>query len=439
MRKRIEIIAIIVLIFSILWVLTSHTSPIVATVVIGGIASILFYFRTYRQADLRDHLKMYEEASNRLTSGEKVDYIAPIALSGDEVLGSAYNDLIKYVEDRAREIRKSKQMIDSVTKVIDAPLVIIGASGRIDYANNSFHKLAKRDTLRKVSYEKVRNKELRALLEDALIREVVTKKELVVKEKYYEVVVQPLYGDDKRFSGVVLLFHDVTELKTYQNLQREFFTNASHELKTPITAIKGCADILISGSAPEDMAKEFLNIILKENLRLENLVKDLFLVNRFDTNQINLEREMIDLNGMLTDIMVQIETIAELKSQPIELMSDDQINIKGDPIRLEQCFLNLLTNAIHYSPEMTRIEIMMTKMGRKVEIKIRDYGTGIPKKDLPHIFERFYRVDRARARHSGGTGLGLAIVKATIEAHHGSITVESEEEVGTTFTIILPL
>jgi len=438
MKKWVNMSILAVAIFSFLWLIIYFTPPHIATSLIGLLGLILFYFKSYKQAGLKEHLKRYEDASNRLTSGEKVDFIAPIALSQDEVLGSAYNDLIKYVEDRAREVRKSQQMIDSVTTVIESPLVIIGANGRIDYANNSFHKLVRRDILQNVSYERIKNKELRALLQDALIRETVARKEFEVKNKYYEVDTQPLYDDEKHFLGVILLFHDVTELKTYQNLQREFFTNASHELKTPITAIKGCADILLTGTAPEDMVKEFLNIIVKENLRLENLVKDLFLVNRFDTNQIDLNREMIDLNQMIIDIMAQIETIAELKNQPIDLISDDQITVKGDPLRLEQCFLNLLTNAIHYSPEMTRIEIMMQKIKEIIEIKIKDYGTGIPKKDLPHIFERFYRVDRARARHSGGTGLGLSIVKATIEAHNGSITVESEEEVGTTFTIVLP-
>ncbi|MCL1990850.1 MAG: ATP-binding protein [Defluviitaleaceae bacterium] len=387
---------------------------------------------------MKKHLQLYEEVSNKLTSGEKVDYITPIALSQDEVLGAAYNALIKYVGDRAAEVRKSQQMIDSVTTVIEAPLIIIGANGRVDYANNSFLKLVKRDSLTNVSYEKIKNKALKALLQDVLIREVASKKEIDIKQQYYEAVSQPLYDDGQRFSGVVLLFHNVTELKTYQNLQREFFSNASHELKTPITAIKGCVDILISGSAPQDMEKEFLSIIAKENLRLENLVKDLFLVNRFDTNQIDLKKESIDLNDLIEDVIKQVETLVALKSQSISLICDEQIHVEGDPLRLTQCFLNLITNAIHYTPETTQIEMMMTQTGSQIEIKIKDYGTGIPKKDLPHIFERFYRVDRARSRHSGGTGLGLAIVKATIEAHQGKITVESEEEVGTTFTMTLP-
>lgn len=432
-------IGLAIAIFVLAWFLMSFLAPLVAAVLITVLGLILAYFRSHKHADLRAHLKMYEETANKLTSGEKVDHIAPIALSGDEVLGAAYNELIKYVGDSVAEARKSKRMIKSVTTVIDAPLVIISANGRIDYANNSFLKLARRDSLKNVSYEKIKNKALSALLQDALIREVVAKKEIEIKQKYYDSVSQPLYDEDRRFSGVVVLFHNVTELKTYQNLQREFFTNASHELKTPITAIKGCTDILISGAAQGQMAKEFLHIIAKENLRLENLVKDLFLINRYDTNQIDLKKEMIHLNDMIENVIVQTETIAELKRQPIEFTSEERFDFKGDRLRLEQCFLNLLTNAIHYSPDETRIEITIARINSTIEIKIKDYGTGIPKQDLPHVFERFYRIDRSRDRHSGGTGLGLAIVKSTIEAHRGSIIVESEEEVGTTFTMMLPV
>ena len=439
MTKYLKIFGFTVIIFAGIWASIEFLEPFAATIVIGLLVSSLVYTRQNSHADLKAHLKRYEDIANQLTSGKKADYIVPITLSQDEVLGTAYNDLIKYVGERSAQIRRSQQMIDSVTKAIDAPLVIIGANGHIDYANNSFLKLVRRDSLKNATYEKVKNKELRALLQDALIREIVVKKEIQVKAQYYESISQPLYDENKLFSGVIVLFHDVTELKIYENLQREFFTNASHELKTPITAIKGCVDILASQTAPKKMEKEFLAIIAKENLRLEQLVKDLFLVNRFDTNQINLEKADIDLNQLIADVIVQTETIAGLKRQSIAFQSEDQFSFRGDPARLEQCFLNLLTNAIHYSPEATHIEIMLAQIGSNIEIKMKDYGTGIPKQDLPHIFEKFYRVDRARTRHSGGTGLGLAIVKSTIEAHGGSIQVESEEEVGTTFTIHLPI
>lgn len=440
MKKHLKTITQIAIML-IVTALTIHfLDPFLSTLIVGLLGLFLIIRKQTSHHDLKAQLQQYEIIANRLTSGKKADYVVPLSFSEDEILGSAYNDLINYVAERSAELKWQQQMIDSITKTIDVPLVMIGANGKIDYANQSFLRLAKRETFKNATYEKVKDKALRALLQDVLIREVVVKKEIQIKETFFEVSAQPFYDEDRRFSGIIVLFHDVTTLKTYQNLQREFFTNASHELKTPITAIKGCVDILASEKAPKQMEKEFLAIIAKENLRLEQLVQDLFLVNRYDTHQINLEKEIIDLNQLIDHVILQTETISALKNQSVSKHTGDgDYLFPGDLVRLEQCFLNLLTNAIHYSPESTYIEIIMTQVESQIIIQLKDYGTGIPKQDLPHIFEKFYRVDRARTRHSGGTGLGLAIVKATIEAHDGTISVDSVEEIGTTFTITLPL
>lgn len=415
-----------------------YLTPFMGTVVIGALCFFLVYYRTHANAKLTRQLLRYEEAAVQLTSGKKADYIAPIALSQDEVFGSAYNDLIKYVGDRGDEVRKSRQMIKSVTMAIDAPLVIVNTYGRIDYANYSFLKMVKRESLKNTHYGKLKNKELRQLLEDALIRERDVKKDIYIRGKFYEAISTPLYEESRQFTGIVVLFQDVTELKNYQNLQREFFTNASHELKTPIAAIKGSMAILKSGKVTETVAAEFLDIIETENARLEQLVKDLFLVSRYDMNQIDLNKEEIDLNLMIVTVIDQVYNMAKLKSQPIRFFEKSQVTLFADGLKIEQCLLNLLTNAVHYSPDATEIELTLSQSDTDIQIELKDYGTGIPEADLPHIFERFYRVEKGRARHTGGTGLGLSIVKSTIEAHGGVITAQSAEEIGTTFTIILP-
>lgn len=407
---------------------------VVAVLIISGV-----YFGYQSRANLKKQLKLYESAANKMMSGEKVNFVAPIAISKGEVLGPTYNDLIKYVADSVAEVNKSQQMIKSVTSVVDSPLVIINTTGYIDYANQSFRKLTKHESLKSISYNKLEPTILRRLIQDALIREVIVKNELEIRGTYYNSVSQPLYDEDKRFSGVVILFHDVTELKTYQNLQREFFTNASHELKTPITAIKGCAEILLRGDLPSEAQMEFLEIIAKENERLSNLVKDLLLLNLYDTNQIELNKKEFSLNDLIKDILMQTESIATLKSQQVLFNFDSEYIFKGDRSRLKQCLLNLVTNAIHYSPDETTIVLSLAKTQSQIIIKVKDLGIGIPKKDVKHIFERFYRVDKARDRHTGGTGLGLSIAKSIIKAHDGKIKVKSEEGKGTTFIISFPI
>lgn len=439
MKKNLRMAGNILTVLSVSFVVFYAVGFMTSAIVAAVLVLIVIYFGCQTRANLKKQLKLYEEAANKMMSGEQVDFVAPIALSKGEVLGPAYNNLIKYVSDSVAEVNKSQQMIKSVTTVIDAPLVIINTKGCIDYANQSFQKLTQHAALKNVSYDQIKPIVLRKLIQDALIREVIVKNELEINGTYYNSVSQPLYDEDSRFSGVVILFHDVTELKTYQNLQREFFTNASHELKTPITAIKGCVEILLSGGLPSEAQVEFLEIIAKENERLGNLVKDLLLINRYDTNQIELNKKKFALSDLIKDVIVQTESIAALKSQKVVFEFESEYYFKGDRSRLEQCFLNLVTNAIHYSLDETKIHLSFAKGQSCLVIKIKDAGIGIPKEDVKYIFERFYRVDKARNRHTGGTGLGLSIVKSIVEAHDGNIQVRSEEGKGTTFIMSFPI
>ena len=228
-------------------------------------------------------------------------------------------------------------------------------------------------------------------------------------------------------------------MKKYENLQKEFFSNVSHELKTPISAIKGCSEILLNGGLKDQaICEEFLTIIQNENLRIERLVKDLLLINRYEHDQIKHQTQRLEVNYLLNDCIQNVQTIANLKHQTIDFVEEKKYWVEGDYTKLQHCFLNLLTNAIHYSPDETQIQIKVSEKSTFIEISVIDHGIGIPPEDLPHIFERFYRVDKARSRHTGGTGLGLSIVASIIEAHHGAIQVQSELNKGSCFTVQLP-
>ena len=337
-------------------------------------------------------------------------------------------------------VEKNRQMIKRITKVVESPLVIVSANGEIEYANDSFLKLARRGFMRKMSYKKIRLENLRGLIEEVLDLEAdVRKHEIEIRGYVYNAVSNLIFNELKAFTGAVILFHDVTDLKKYENLRKEFFSNASHELKTPITAIKGCVDILLAGGVDGNEQQEFLEIISAENSRLEMLVRDLVLINRYDSNQVKLARDEFSMIRLLRGVVEQTNSIANLKSQQVVLNANSDIRFIGDYARLEQCFLNLVTNAIHYSPDETEIWIEFERDGNEIVIKVIDTGIGIPKLDLPHIFERFYRVDKDRARHSGGTGLGLSIVKSTITAHNGKVRVKSEEGIGSEFIVKLPI
>ena len=293
--------------------------------------------------------------------------------------------------------------------------------------------------LKKLSFYDVKNEPIRKILEDALICEKTRKKQLKIHNKYYSSVAHPIFDEQGDFNGVVVLFYDISDLKKYENLQKEFFSNVSHELKTPISAIKGCSEILLNGGLKDQaICEEFLTIIQNENLRIERLVKDLLLINRYEHDQIKHQTQRLEVNYLLNDCIQNVQTIANLKHQTIDFVEEKKYWVEGDYTKLQHCFLNLLTNAIHYSPDETQIQIKVSEKSTFIEISVIDHGIGIPPEDLPHIFERFYRVDKARSRHTGGTGLGLSIVASIIEAHHGAIQVQSELNKGSCFTVQLP-
>ncbi len=331
------------------------------------------------------------------------------------------------------------QILNIITNNIQDPIVILNIHGELEYANNQFKEWVHMTALKKLSFYDVKNEPIRKILEDALICEKTRKKQLKIHNKYYSSVAHPIFDEQGDFNGVVVLFHDISDLKKYENLQKEFFSNVSHELKTPISAIKGCSEILLNGGLKDQaICEEFLTIIQNENLRIERLVKDLLLINRYEHDQIKHQTQRLEVNHLLNDCIQNVQTIANFKHQTIDFVEEKKYWVEGDYTKLQHCFLNLLTNAIHYSPDETQIQIKVAEKSTFIEISVIDHGIGIPPEDLPHIFERFYRVDKARSRHTGGTGLGLSIVASIIEAHHGAIQVQSELNKGSCFTVQLP-
>lgn len=384
-------------------------------------------------------LKRYDEVA--LLVQEKNDYssIRPLVIEQQEVVGVQYNQLMRFIHQQEFRNKRNMQILNIITNNIQDPIVILNIHGELEYANNQFKEWVHMTALKKLSFYDVKNEPIRKILEDALICEKTRKKQLKIHNKYYSSVAHPIFDEQGDFNGVVVLFHDISDLKKYENLQKEFFSNVSHELKTPISAIKGCSEILLNGGLKDQaICEEFLTIIQNENLRIERLVKDLLLINRYEHDQIKHQTQRLEVNHLLNDCIQNVQTIANLKHQTIDFVEEKKYWVEGDYTKLQHCFLNLLTNAIHYSPDETQIQIKVAEKSTFIEISVIDHGIGIPPEDLPHIFERFYRVDKARSRHTGGTGLGLSIVASIIEAHHGAIQVQSELNKGSCFTVQLP-
>jgi len=242
-------------------------------------------------------------------------------------------------------------------------------------------------------------------------------------------------------TGVLMVLHDVTELRRLERVRTEFVANVSHELRTPLTAIRGYLETLLSGALEErDNARRFLEIASRHTDRLGRLLDDLLDLSNIELGKVQLQLEPANLSDVLEAVLAIIQPQAEGKGVSFSTALPPGLPaILADPDRLEQVLLNLLDNALKFTPAAGRVTVSAAVQGQMVEVAVADTGIGIPSTDLPRITERFYRVDRARSRELGGTGLGLAIVKHLVQAHGGQLTIESEVGRGTTVRFTLPI
>lgn len=251
--------------------------------------------------------------------------------------------------------------------------------------------------------------------------------------RHYRIYVSPVAQDDQ-IRGVVLLLLDITERFAAEESRREFTANVSHELKTPLTSISGFAEIIRDGIAQPQDIQHFAGMICKESSRLIALVNDILELSQLDEKQNLGQMECLSLKPMLQGLINDFSMAAEKKNLTLSLSGDDG-EIRGYPLLLREMFFNLIDNAIKYTPEGGKISVMLENTGNHFICKVSDTGIGIPEEHQPHIFERFYRVDKSHSRSTGGTGLGLAIVKHVAQIHHAKLSLVSAEAQGTTFTI----
>ncbi|MBR5467724.1 MAG: HAMP domain-containing protein [Firmicutes bacterium] len=258
-------------------------------------------------------------------------------------------------------------------------------------------------------------------------------------KKYINANFSP-YFNEKELQGVVIVLQDNTEFKKLDDMRKEFVANVSHELRTPLTTVKGYTETLMNGAIEEkEVAMDFLDIINAETDRMSFLVRDLLELSRFDNKQIAFRMVKVNVNDFVQENIRQNKLHADNKNQTLTFEPyGNAIQVTADKNRIAQVFNNILTNAIKYSAEGASIKVWIHEDRNFVKISVKDTGMGISKEDLPRIFERFYRVDKARSRAMGGTGLGLAIAKEIMESHGGDITAESVYGKGTTMTMHFP-
>jgi two-component system phosphate regulon sensor histidine kinase PhoR len=257
-------------------------------------------------------------------------------------------------------------------------------------------------------------------------------------DRVFEVQAAPLTSGTAR--GAIAILHDITDLERLERIRRDFVANVSHELRTPLTAIRGYAETLLEGALEDqEYNRRFLEIIKAHAIRLSNISSDLLTLSEMEAGKARMEPEAVPVLGAVESAMRTVETEAQLRHVELVCGRMEDTQVLGDRLQLEQVLVNLLDNAVKFNRPGGEavIEVSHTADDR-VRITLTDTGIGIPHDDLPRIFERFYRVDKARSREVGGTGLGLSIVKHIIERMNGTVSVESQLGKGSTFTLLLP-
>jgi len=362
------------------------------------------------------------------------------------MLSASINILARNLQELMKAKESQQDRLTTLIENMGSGLILIDSRGYINLINRPYREIFSVDPseyLYKLYYEVIEHEEISQMVEEIFMTEQKVRKQVVlpleIERRHFEVYGVPIIGTNNVWKGILLVFHDITELKKLEQMRKDFVANVSHELKTPITSIKGFSETLLDGAMHDKGTLEaFLDIILKESDRLQVLIQELLDLSKIEQHGFKLTIGKVDLLKGITDVLEILRGKAEEKDITLVLgqISGNMV-IEGDPDRIKQVFINLVSNAITYSPNHGTITISLFDKKDMVSIEVKDSGIGIEKSEIPRIFERFYRVDKARSRNSGGTGLGLAIVKHIVEAHKGNIEVTSEVGKGTTFTIRL--
>ena len=321
-------------------------------------------------------------------------------------------------------------------------VVFVDRGARIRFANSAAGTIFAFDPSRAIGSHvitSIPNVELERRIDDALLGEASVAPITIAsatQRRTYGISVYPI-GDDAS-GGVVVFADDQTDITRVERAGKEFLTNVSHELRTPLSSIKLMLETVIE--SPDDEAADlFLPQVLAQVDRLASLVQQLLEQARAESGQLRLNLREIDLEVVAHPIVASFEPQAANKGVRLELRAMRPVSVEGDPDRLSQVFVNLIDNAIRHTSAGGSVTVELDANGNDAIMRVRDTGVGIPYRDIPHIFERFYVVDRSRTRESGGAGLGLAIVKGIIDAHGGTVATESMLGRGTLFTVRLPI
>ena len=411
------------------WMLFSIT---VQVVLFGLLFSVLLSFLLSKTMTIP--IENITKGALRLASGE---FDSQIEVHSDDEIGvltQTFNNMARSLHDAMQEMAAERNKLNTLFLHMTDGVAAFDASNHILHMNPAAEKMLGMTFSPDLTFEEVFHDVKKPSGSDTVVVDYT------VEDRTYQVFLAALNTPDEP-QGVMAVIHDVTEQHRLELTRREFVANVSHELRTPLTSIKSYTETLLeTDDLPEDLRSKFLTVINNEADRMARIVKDLLTLSRLDSGRLDMKFTTFPLDKLMGSVYDAMLFEAKNHRHELTLELDDPLpKIEGDRDRIEQVVVNIVANAVKYTPDGGNIVMAARNVKDGVEISVTDNGIGIPREDLPRLFERFYRVDKARSRERGGTGLGLAIAQEIVRYHNGTIRAESKLGAGTNMTVFLPL
>ena len=363
---------------------------------------------------------------------------------GDDEIGAVARVLDGSVQELGRrlgELARDRGRMEAILAGMIEGVIVVDPQGRLQLVNDAARQMLKLDdfALGRHYVETIRHPAITDLVAAALSERASISVEMSPpRDASRTLMVRAAPATSGAAHGAVVVLHDITELRRADQIRRDFVANVSHELRTPLTAIRGYVEALAEGDASIEERQRFLDIIARHTLRMERLVKDLLRLARLDAGQETLDVLPCDVRSLVQAVAADLAPTLEGRHQRVDIaIAPEAEHVRADPSKLHDILRNLVANASNYGPEGSTIAVEATAANGRISISVSDQGPGIPEEDAKRVFERFYRVEKSRARDPGGTGLGLAIVKHLVELHGGTVRTENNASGGARFTIEL--
>jgi two-component system phosphate regulon sensor histidine kinase PhoR len=374
--------------------------------------------------------------AERVAGGDLTARIASTATDEIGKVASALDKTTRRVEESYARVQTSQRELETLLNSMQDAVIAVDVDGRVQWANRSMDRLLLRPPrLNAPLIDSVRDPDFLKAIQEAARDQIGTsaRSNTIASGRSFDVTAAPMPG-----GGAVAVLRDLTETERMEKSRRDFIANVSHELRTPLTSIQGYTETLLDGPLADNHVREFLEIIRKNAARMSRLTEDLLTLARVESGEHRFDVQRVSAEELLQDALESFREVA--RSYGVELVIENSVpdgHVNADREAIHQIFSNLIENALKYAAPGKKVILGARAAARGVEFYARDFGPGISSEHLPRLFERFYRVDKARSRESGGTGLGLAIAKHIVLAHGGTIRAESELNHGSTFLFTL--